>query len=211
MFSGIVHPGVPHQCNKTARNNNIVASLTRDLSPDGTRRVAAKLVNTLRTDEAGRKGDSLDLPSGSRTLHISFRKPIERRQISTEALLKLKTLRNLSNNLVQEIAQVARIELGRGGVQTGLKKELTNLKNRLRDFLQVNVVLMNNKKAGETILERDLLSLNDLPSLILSVCEARNLDPLDCVLTLGLDDGQQSLKVNIFILSFICISRNNYA
>ena len=197
LFTGIVHPGHPHQCNKIARNNNIVQSLTRDLSPDGTRRVAARLVNTLRTDDTGRKGDTLELPSGSQTLHVSFGRPAERRQITTETLLKLKTLRNLSNGLVQDFARAARFDLGRGGVQKGLKKELTQLKYRLQEFLQVKVVLMNNKQGGETNMTRNLLCLDDLPSLILSLCDERDLDPEDCVLTLGLDDGQQSLKVNI--------------
>ena len=172
--------------------------MTRDLSPDGTRRVAAKLVNELRTDEAGRKGDSLDLPSGSQTLHVTFGKPAERRQIRTETLLKLKTMKNFSGSQVKAVAQVARIDLGRGGVEKGLAKELSQVKEELREFLQVKVVLVNDKQGGETILTRDLLCLDDVPSLILTLCAERNLDPEDCIITLGLDDGQGSLKVNIF-------------
>ena len=159
--------------------------------------MAAKLVNELRTDEAGRKGDSLDLPSGSQTLHVSFGKPAERRKVSTESLMKLKTRRNLSSSLVKEIAGVVRFDLGRKFVQKGLNQELIQLKDKLKDFLQVRVVLMNSKQGGDTVLTRDLLFMDDVPSLILSVCEERGLDPEQCVITLGLDDGQQSLKVNI--------------
>ena len=56
-------------------------------------------------------------------------------------------------------------------------------------------------KKGEniTITPHPLLCLDDLGTLLLTVCEVRDLDPEDAVITVGVDDGQQSLKVDIHI------------
>ena len=204
---GIVHPGVQHPCTKTSRNENIVESLTRDLSPDGTRRVAAKLVNELRmNNNTGKKGDSLDLPSGSQNLHITFGQPPAKKQFSREAMVKLKTQGNFSSNQCKTLAQALRVELGRKAVEPGLMEELSQVKHRLADFLRVEEVDMTYKKGENiTITPHPLLCLDDLGTLLLTVCEVRDLDPEDAVITVGVDDGQQSLKVDIHINHFFII------
>ena len=176
-------------------------SLTRDLSPDGTRRIAAKLVNELRTDSnTGKKGDSLDLPSGSQSLHITFGQPPAKKQFSTEAMVKLKTQGNFSSNQCKTMAQALRVELGRKAVEPGLMEELSQVKHRLADFVRVEMVDMTYKKGENiTITPHPLLCLDDLGTLLLTVCEVRDLDPEDAVITVGVDDGQQSLKVDIHI------------
>ena len=147
FFSGKVHPGVPHPYKKTARNNNIISTLTRDLSPDGARRVTAKLVNELRKDEVGKKGDQLDLPSGSQNLHITIGQPAEKPQLSADGLIRLKISTNFSTNQCEAVTQWVRDELGRAYVEPGAREQLIHVKDRLADFFTVKVFVIG--KDGE--------------------------------------------------------------
>ena len=205
FFSGIVHPGVPHPCNKTARNNNIISTLTRDLSPDGARRVTAKLVNELRKDEVGKKGDQLDLPSGSQNLHITIGQPAEKPQLSADGLIRLKTSTNFSTNQCEAVTQWVRDELGRAYVEPGAREQLIHVKDRLADFFTVKVFVIG-KDGEESTTTHHLLYCHEVVPLILSLCDIRDLDPENIVITIGLDDGQGSIKV--FLNSFHIPGKN---
>ena len=202
MLLGIIHQGQPHPCNKTARNANLVQTITRDLSPDGRLRVTAKIINELRTDQTGKKGDSMDLPSGSRTLHVSIGKPVAKQQFSTEAMLRLKAQMNLSQQQTKTFAAALRTQFGRGSVAPGLMKELGQVKYKLSDFLRIKYVDMTKEKQGKetTILTHPLLYCDDVEAMILYICQERGWDPDDIMITVGIDDGQGSLKVSIILL-----------
>ena len=74
-------------------------------------------------------------------------------------------------------------------------EELPNNKFKLEDFFDVEVVDMVHKKGGN-------IYTVHIPTYHYMV---RDLDPDNVIITLGLDDGQGSLKVNIALLYFFGI------
>ena len=208
ILQGEYGRGKPHCCTKTSRNNNVVAGV-RELSPTSRGQVAAKILNEMRTNGLGQKGDNLDLPSGSKTLHIEFGQKAPAKQFSHEDMLRLKAQKNLSNEQRKAMGAAMRVAYGRKAVQPGLMEELPNNKFKLEDFFDVEVMDMVHKKGGNiTTVQVPMLYSTDVGSLFMYLCMVRDLDPDNVIITLGLDDGQGSLKVNIALLYFFGIINN---
>ena len=172
-------------------------------------------MNVLRMDQSGKKGDSINLPSGSRNLHVSFGEPPAKKQVSLEAQLRLKTQENFSSHEMKAINAALRVELGRGSVEPGLMEELPNVKYQLADFFKVQFIDMTRKKGEEyTFLTHPLLYSSDVEALVMTAIEERGLDPDQVVLTVGIDDGQQFLKVVSIpiklLLVCLCVNHQVY-
>ena len=160
--------------------------------------MAAKILNELRTSDVGKKGDQLDLPSGSKTLHVEFGKKTPEKPFTHEDMLKLKVQKNLPDETCKAIGAAMRTVKGRKSVQPGMREAMAKKKFELEEFFTVEIVDMTVKKGGQvTSIQVPMLYSNDVPGLLKYVFGERDLDPATVVITLGLDDGQGSLKVNI--------------
>ena len=191
--------GKRHWCTKSNRNNNVVAGV-RELSPTSQGQIAAKILNELRSNEVGKKGDHLDLPSGSRTLHVEFGQRSPEKQFSHEDMLRLKAQKNFSGEQCKAMGAAMRVVYGRKAVQPGLMEELPQNKYKLQEFFDVEMVDMTQKKgANITTVQVPMLYCTDVSSLLMYLSMVRDLDPDNVIITLGLDDGQGSLKVKLFL------------
>ena len=169
----------------------------RELSPKSQGQIAAKILNELRTSEVGKKGDQLDLPSGSKTLHVEFGHKTPEKPFTHDHMLRLKVQANLADVQCKAVGAAMRVVKSRKAVQPGLMETMAQNKFKLEEFFTVEVADMTRKKGGNiTSLEVPMLYSNNVHGLLQYLHTERDLDPATAVITLGLDDGQGSLKVN---------------
>ena len=161
-------------------------------------------MNSIRTDEeTGRKGDSVDLPSGSKTLHVSFGPAPEMPQFSHQEMMDIQLEKNHTDSALKSFAAAVRNKFGKFSVEPGLMEELPKRKIALSDFFTV-IVKDNTRKNGAEykVLTHPLFYCSDIEAFIQLICEERGLKPEDLVVTVGLDDGQGSLKVSTHLFFY---------
>ena len=188
-----------HHCNKTTRNENLVNTV-RQFSSEGKKKVAAKLLNEITAEEkVDKRNGSLDLPSGSRTLTVNFG-PKKFKQMRIDDMIRLKVSENLSNEQTYGVANAMRVTFGRSSVEAGLSQAVPNHKWKLEEFFTMKAIVVTEKKEKvETILTHELFLCDDLDSLITEALVARGIEPDNVELICSIDDGQQMLKVMLFI------------
>ena len=128
-------PGLPHDCTKTSRRENLF-ELVRE-SSTGTREiVVSRLIDSLCEDKnVNKKAGSLELRTrGSKPKTIGFGKfgrVAAKKQFSTEDLLKIQSSFNFSDRKLVKLANVLRVAFqSRNIIEPGLKDAI-NERNQL--------------------------------------------------------------------------------
>ena len=122
----------------------------------------------------------------------------EIRKISSSTLFNLKIKHDLAEPVVDSIA-------GYLGVGSNSSKKIKERSHSLEEFYVTEKVEFTKKvKVGNKVnfqaVEKDLVYVNNISSLIFHICEQRSLDPLKSMVRVGIDGGGGSLKMimNIF-------------
>ena len=117
-----------------------------------------------------------------------------------EDLLRLKLNFTFSDKNILALANAIRIVMGKSSVVSGLPEAIVEKNRVLTDFFEVKVLPTVRKKGKEeTIENKPGIFCKDLQALIHVLLDAREIDPERQEVLLGADDGQQSLKVRVFI------------
>ena len=196
----ILGKGLPHNCTKTARNEN-AKEMVREFSGGGQRRVTSKLINEF-CDEEGvdKKTGTLELNSGNKTKVVTIGPQKEQPQISVQDFIDFGAARDFSDEALMDTATFVRRSLGRNFVEDHLEKTLPTVKLRLEDFFVLKMVDTLKKKKGkeDKILTHPLVLVEDLEAFAARIMADRGLDPSETDVIIGIDDGGNMLKVRHF-------------
>ena len=194
-----IGPGLPHNCNKTSRQDNIM-ELIKQTSVGTQEKVAARLIDNIAEDQGSNtQSGTIVLSTRGRhkkTITIGSARPLK--MFTTEDLLKLKSTLNLRNKNLYELRTAIRTVLGFNSVQPGLQDAVRDVSTILKPFFELRKVdtLRKVKGKDEThIEERKGVFLSDVEAFVSLVLDVRDLDPEQYEVLLGADDGQEILKV----------------
>ena len=199
----ILGRGLPHNCTKTARNEN-AKDLVREFSSGGQKRTTSKLLNEFCEEEGvDKRHGTLELNSGNKTKIVTIGPQKKQPQIAVQDLMAFGNARNFSDEALMDTATFVRRSLGRNYVEENLEKTLPGVKLALKDFFVLKLVDTTKKKKGkeDTILTHPLIVVEDVESFASRIIAERGLDPSEVDVIIGIDDGGSTLKVR-FNLSF---------
>ena len=207
---GEVAKGVSHHCTKTNRNENL-AGLVRALSNEGSGRVTSKLIN-VRCEEEGidKRTGSLTLSSGTKQLFINFGKRAEKPQLTYAEVINILNKTKLSNNQLKDVLAAIRVKFGRKSVEPNFRMELTKISKALAEFFSVKMVdvkYTNLKKKIDRTEQRPLVYLTDLEAFVNYILDARQMDPDNFCVMIGMDEGQNSIKIMMSIKEKVVVEK----
>ena len=196
--NGVKAAGVPHVCNKTERNNNLV-NLVREASPESQGRVVSQLLNGLCRDKnISQKTGQIVLPSGSNEKIINLGAPKPKPQWSINDMIEFGNDRNFSNRDLLAHARALRVKGGRDAVEPGLAEALTSMGDQLRDFFtweNETIPRLDKKTKGVVYDSVPHVYTTDIEALAHTIIDVREIAEDDEEIILSIDDGQQFLKV----------------
>ena len=201
----ILGRGLPHNCTKTARNEN-AKEMVREFSGGGQRRVTSKLLNQFCDEEAvDKRHGTLELNSGNKTKIVTIGPVKAQPQISVQDLVAFGTARDFSDEALMDTATFVRRSLGKNFVEENLEKTLPKVKLALEDFFVLKVVDTLKKKKGkeDTFLTHPLVLIEDIEAFSAKIMADRGLDPAETDIIFGIDDGGNTLKVGLFNFNYI--------
>ena len=178
-----------------------MVDLVREASPGTQEVVAARLLdNICNNNGVDKRSGTLTLRTGGSRKTVSIGKPKVQRQFSTEDLVRMKIHFNFTDNRTLELANALRVVLGKFAVESGLRNYLRDKNKALTDFFTMKIIPAVRKvKDKETFEQRPYIYCKDLQALIHVLLDCREINPEEQEILLGADDGQQSLKVSIFL------------
>ena len=163
------------------------------------RRLTAGLVNGICQEEGvSQTSGTITLPSGSGTkvLNIGEQKP--KKQSTLDGFVRLSQSAGLSHAQTKEVATFIRSQFGRYSVQPGLQIYLPHLKDETRHFFTVETVQTIRKNAKlKTVIEeeRPMVYCNRIDAFTDHVIDRREVEEGKVEFQVGIDEGQQELKV----------------
>ena len=202
---GRIGPGLPHNCNKTSRQDNLM-ELIKQTSVGTQEKVASRLIDNICQDKnVSSSSGTLELStrgSFKKTINIGTIRPPK--MFTTEDLIQLQSTLNLRNKNLYELRTALRTVLGFNSVQPGLRDAVREVSTILKPFFELREVEMVRKIRGkdETIIEKRWgVFVKDVEAFVAVILDVREIDAENHEILLGADDGQEILKVNFIWFS----------
>lgn len=197
-------PGLPHNCNITARVQNLIKHSIAS-GEKGSEQVAAGILKNKMQTESIKSGKTFRISTGGSLLTVcigtggnkSARKPIG--SISVEIIKELQVALELSERGTKVLCSKIRKGTGkRTSIEANIFGKLEHLQEELDCFYDVKAV--DFEQSDGSITEKDLVVVRDASAFIQHIIRARSLDPANTVVRVSMDGGGGFLKiiVNVF-------------
>lgn len=191
---GEIHPGIPHPCNKRSRQSN-VEDVVSNMSPLSRQRLASTMLDEFTKEQGvSRRDGELHLKTkgpNMKTVCLGPRKKVP--VLSHDTMVKTANNLCLSGKSIKELAKMIRKIYGRSSIEANFEVYLTDLNSCLSDFFAIDKIEI--KTSEDEVVEKTGVFCTDIIGLIVTLIEARGLDPEHTEVILGADDGQGSLKI----------------
>lgn len=116
--------------------------------------------------------------------------------LSTAVVYGMKAAANVSNKAIRKIARAAQEELG-ATISPELEGKLREKDHRLDKFFEVIPMKFTGPQGSTTI---PFVKVKNVSEFLLHVIYKRGLNPHDTFVKIGVDSGQQSLKVTMNVI-----------
>ena len=195
-------PGKKHECSKSTLQGNLVSAV-RQKSVNTQEKVVSKTLKSIATDqEVTTRGGSVQLTTaGPNKLRVVVGKrrneDRENPKVSNEFMMQLQNTISCSDLDTLKIGRCFRVFFGQRNMEPGLKAALTRRNRSLEDIFRVEQVEFETTKDEETVIKPAVVA--DVPALITLLLHERELDPSHHQLHIGLDGGQDVLKVLLLV------------
>ena len=190
--------GQKHSCNR----DTLIGNLKRMLSQE--------VLDILSYDNIKEKleasgGSEIQFYTSARpkTLHVTQKTDVKRElfpQVSSETMMKVKTLNSLSDSKTLKVAQILREGAPRGVqvVESHLRKKIVAKGKELNEFFaEKTCTFLQKKEESSSSIEKPLVFCNNLSELVKAIAEKRGLKEGEYDCKVGLDSGGAFLKVQL--------------
>ena len=194
-------PGKKHVCSKSTLQDNLVMRV-RQKSVNTREKVVSKSLKSIANDqEVSTRGGRVQLTTcGPNKLSVIVGKrkneDREKPKVSLEFMTQLQNTLSCSDLDTLKIGRCLRVFLGRNNMEPGLKAALTSRNRSLQDLFHIEQIEFETKDE-EPVTKPAVVA--DVPALITLLLQERALDPSHHQLHLGLDGGQDVLKVCLLV------------
>ena len=157
------------------------------------------------------RGGTATLATGGMSLQATLRaKQKPSPFFSQDALNRLQVKLGVSDRKMLDTANFLRVHCGRESVKD-LRAQLTNRNHMLGNFFTSKMIPQKRyvteideegKKKKSKVLEdvmKPAVFAPDIQDLVSKILMERNLEPKDCIIQVGIDDGQNMIKVMMTI------------
>ena len=214
---GIIGRGRLHKCTKAAGQDNL-HKLVKNKSLKSKEKIGGKVIKDIFDEKhVSRRGGTVMLATGgSAKLPVSLSINMNKVRFSHENLRKLQVVMGQSDRGIKKTAQAIRTILGRDSVDAGFDKFLTESNRILGHLFEIKMFNFKkkpkqtkkdneNNEFEEEQVEVDEKGYMDIKvpgvvctnfdDTVMQLIHARNLDPGDIQVLVGLDDGQGFNKI----------------
>ena len=144
----------------------------------------------------------LNLLSGVRKMTITVGAQKKSRQLKIDEFFRFQSNENLSGRKTSAMASFIRKTCGSKMIEPGLEKAIPRRKENLRPFFgvqNVDLTRKGNKKGAGKKYQRPMVSVNPpIEAFVHHVKDERGMDGDNMELLMGIDDGQENLKVSFY-------------
>ena len=172
--------------------------VSRSSSPPGQGRVTSKLLNKIcQENDVDKRSESLTLPSGSRSLVVNFGDRQQQKQMSAEDMQWIQNKFHFTDNQLNGYASTVRTQYGRTAVEPKFQQKLSDKAKEMEHFFSVRTceATVKKQKKVSTVL-KPFVYCNDIKGFTDYVLDKRSMDSMSYVALIGIDEGQQSVKVS---------------
>lgn len=202
-------PGKNHTCSKNSRRNNLEELIRSSSGRSRGKVLAGQLKEVFAEQGVTTKGGTVELETGTKPIKATLgvkQKP--QPFFSTEAMNKLQAKLGVSDRKMLDAAHFLRVYCGRASV-TDLKLQM-NKRNHMLDQFFTSKMIPQTKYQNEvdekgkktrTVVSttKPAVFTSDVQDLASKVMIERGLSPEQCCIQVGVDDGQNMVKVMMTI------------
>lgn len=189
--------GLSHRCVM----GDMAKNLAKSVSLEVRQRIASAAIKDSMTHlEANNVKGEVCLKTGGPKLKV-YLKPKQKanRTLSVSDVDKMMAGNNLSFNQTSRVLTSVRKALGQNSVEpNAMKKKIVELSHSEDDHFCLRKLTFKDKK-GVTLI-KTIPIVKNLESYVHHIFSARSLDPFESKIKVGIDFGQQSLKVGMSII-----------
>lgn len=208
--------GIQHQCDRVSKRNNLEELLRNTSDKSKERVLSSQLKEVFEVQGASTKGGTVTLATGGTPVQATLGKLQKKPDIkfSNEALNRLQTSIGSSDRKMNIVAHFLRAECGRSSVVKVQEEMMERNKKLARHFEskmlkqkkyvtdsedKENCDSKKKKKKVVVEVEKPAVVVKSVEDLVSHVMLERNLSPENSEIQIGIDDGQQLLKIMMTI------------
>ena len=203
-------PGLPHRCNRQERNSNL-EELVKQSSEKGRERViSSQLKSVFEAQGVSAEGGTVSLSTGGTPIQATLGRRREKPSIkfTTEVLNNLQSSIGVSDRKMNIVGNFIRIECGRASV-VNLQSDMVSRNKKLAHHFEGKMIKQteytnegadresSEKKKKKTVVEveKPAAIVKDVEDFVSQVLIERQLRPDEVEIQVGIDEGQNLLKI----------------
>ena len=212
----VLGKGKSHICTRKGKKNN-VKDMIRSSSPRSKKQIVSSQVKEILVEEGVKRGEETTLMTEGPSLTVSIGKQNPDRPqptFSIRDMTRLQTSVNLTDNQVKEVGHMLRSKGGRKCVERNLGENLTK-RNHSLDHLfyhdKIEIDIKKSKKEKQTQkykkekgelyerVQRPAVVVKKLETIVSHLISERGLESQASTVQVGLDNGQDLLKMTLTV------------
>lgn len=208
--------GIKHQCGRASKRDNLEDLLRNTSEKSKERVISSQLKEVFVAKGATTKGGTVTLATGGTPVQATLGKLHQKPDIkfSQEALNKLQSSIGASDRKMNIVANFLRGECGRASV-VKIQEEMMERNKKLSRHFESKILKQKKyvtedgdnenadskkkKKKVAVEVEKPVVVVKSVEDFATHVMLERNLSPENCEIQIGIDDGQQLLKIMMTI------------